>query len=95
MIQINAHRILSIYLSDDASEWVTNGCLDTQTAISHRDWNLRMSPEKPIDERDIDQLLEVLTDRQIADLFDMSDEAVARLRRDRRLDRWKNPSHDT
>lgn len=45
MIQINAHRILSIYLSDDASEWVANGCLDTQTAISHRDWNLRMSPE--------------------------------------------------
>jgi len=62
--------------------------------IPRRVWMILMSPEKPIDERDIDDLLESLTDRQIADLFEMSDEVVAIMRRKRRLDRMKNPSHD-
>lgn len=44
-----------------------------------------MPPKNPIDERDIDELLASLTDRQIADLFDMSEEAVAKIRRQRRM----------
>ena len=43
-----------------------------------------MPPNPPIDERDIDELLASLTDRQIADLFDLSEEAVAKIRRQRR-----------
>jgi hypothetical protein len=45
-----------------------------------------MPPKNPIDERDIDDLLASLTDRQIADLFDMPEEAVAKIRRQRRAD---------
>ncbi len=44
-----------------------------------------MASKRPIDERDIDDLLASLTDRQIAKLFGMSDAEVAALRRDRRL----------
>lgn len=38
----------------------------------------------PIDERDVDKLLAMLMDRQIADLFDMTEDEVARIRRSRR-----------
>ena len=42
-------------------------------------------PQKcPIDERDVDELLASLTNRQIADLFAMTEESVAQLRRQRR-----------
>lgn len=44
-----------------------------------------MLPKNPIDERDIDELLASLTDRQIADLFHLSEETVAKIRRQRRL----------
>lgn len=43
-----------------------------------------MAPRRPIDERDIDDLLASLTDRQIADLFEMTEAEVSSLRR-----QWK------
>jgi hypothetical protein len=43
-----------------------------------------MATRRPIDERDIDGLLASLTDRQIAELFGMSEEEIATLRRERR-----------
>jgi hypothetical protein len=42
---------------------------------------LIMAPPRDIDERDIDRLLAGLTDRQIADLFDMTVPDVSELRR--------------
>ena len=39
-----------------------------------------MAPPRKIDERDVDGLLAALTDRQIADLFEMSEFDVAELR---------------
>ena len=43
-----------------------------------------MTQKALIDERDIDELLASLTDRQIAELFALSEEAVAKIRRQRR-----------
>ena len=43
-----------------------------------------MLPKSPIDERDLDNLLASLTDRQIAALFGMTEENVANIRRLRR-----------
>ncbi len=43
-----------------------------------------MSAKRSIDERDIDDLLASLTDRQIAELFGMSEAEVATIRRERR-----------
>jgi hypothetical protein len=48
-----------------------------------------MPIRRSIDERDIDDLLASLTDRQIAELFGMTEAEVARLRRARRT----TPSH--
>jgi DNA-directed RNA polymerase specialized sigma24 family protein len=42
-----------------------------------------MAERREIDERDIDQLLKALTDRQIADLFGMSETEVMQLRQSR------------
>ena len=42
-----------------------------------------MAERREIDERDIDQLLKALTDRQIADLFGMSEVEVMQLRQSR------------
>lgn len=42
---------------------------------------LKMQARRPIDERDIDRLLGMLTDRQIADLFGMQEDEVTELRR--------------
>lgn len=42
-----------------------------------------MPKRREIDERDVDRLLAALTDRQIADLYDMTDIEVYRLRRSR------------
>ena len=42
-----------------------------------------MAERREIDERDIDQLLKALTDRQIADLFGMSEMEVMQLRQSR------------
>lgn len=43
-----------------------------------------MTERREIDERDVDQLLTSLTNRQIADLFGMTEDEVARLRQSRR-----------
>ena len=43
-----------------------------------------MAPPREIDERDIDRLLAALTDRQIADLFEMPELEVSKLRLSRR-----------
>ena len=42
-----------------------------------------MPKRREIDERDVDRLLAALTDRQIADLYDMTVIEVYRLRRSR------------
>ena len=42
-----------------------------------------MAERREIDERDIDQLLKALSDRQIADLFGLSEAEVSNLRRSR------------
>ena len=39
-----------------------------------------MAPPRKIDERDVDGLLAALTDRQIADLFKMTESDVSELR---------------
>lgn len=44
-----------------------------------------MSERREIDERDVDRLLGALSDRQIADLFGMSEAEVTDLRRSRQL----------
>lgn len=54
-----------------------------------------MPPKNPIDERDIDELLASLTDRQIADLFNLSEEAVAKIRRQRRAGGSAKSGDDT
>lgn len=43
-----------------------------------------MQARRPIDDRDVDRLLDMLTDRQIADLFGMKEEEVTELRRSRK-----------
>lgn len=43
-----------------------------------------MAGDRKIDERDIDQLLAALSDRQIANLFEMEEQEVFRLRKQRR-----------
>jgi len=43
-----------------------------------------MTPPRKIDERDVDQLLAALTDRQIADLFDLPEQDVMELRQSRK-----------
>ncbi len=43
-----------------------------------------MANRREIDERDIDRLLAALTDRQIAELFGMSEVEVSQLRRAQR-----------
>ena len=48
-----------------------------------------MAKRRTIDERDVDDLLAALTDRQIAELYGMPEAEVARLRRQRRAD----PNH--
>ena len=50
-----------------------------------------MAPRREIDERDIDRLLAALTDRQIADLYGMSELEVSRLRQSRRAQLPKSP----
>lgn len=42
-----------------------------------------MAERREIDERDLDQLLKALTDRQIANLFGMSEAEVMQLRQSR------------
>ena len=46
-----------------------------------------MPGRRQIDERDVDRLLAALTDRQIADLYDMTELEVYRLRKSRRVKR--------
>jgi hypothetical protein len=53
-----------------------------------------MPNRRSIDERDIDDLLASLTDRQIAELFAMPEREVAALRRQRRA-AVSHPSRDT
>jgi hypothetical protein len=43
-----------------------------------------MAPPRQIDERDVDRLLSGLTDTQIANLFDMTEQEVSDLRLSRR-----------
>ena len=43
-----------------------------------------MAPPRQIDERDVDRLLAGLTDTQIANLFDMTEQEVSELRLSRR-----------
>ena len=43
-----------------------------------------MAEKREIDERDIDRLLTALTDRQIAELYGMTEAEVSRLRRERK-----------
>ena len=43
-----------------------------------------MTPPRKIDQRDVDVLLAALTDRQIADLYEMSEFDVSKLRLSRR-----------
>jgi hypothetical protein len=46
-----------------------------------------MAPPRQIDERDVDRLLAGLTDTQIANLFDMTEQEVSELRLSRRRKR--------
>lgn len=52
---------------------------------------LGIMPPRKIDERDLDELLKHLSDRQIADLYDMPIQEVQNLRFERVRQR-KNPS---
>jgi hypothetical protein len=52
-----------------------------------------MPTRRPIDERDIDELLASLTDRQIADLFGGSEAEIAAIRRQRRSVRSDTPTN--
>ena len=55
-----------------------------------------MAGARKIDERDIDRLLAALTDRQIANLFDIEESEVSRIRKSRRGNtiKWK-PNNDS